>query len=578
MQKTVRLFSWLLILIGSGIFLAGCGSGRQAGLKGDEASTVRSTPRFRDVTLRGEMGTRFAAATANLLTRSDRYPLESFRASAAGTPGALWWDWPGDQIGRMLSVMHVAEGYGWTTVPRLRAAVAEVVLPLQTGHGNFGPELPLDQTDARLISGNAFALRGLMDAYEDTGDERFLEAGRKLGRYFEATFETWKAKDGTGPVHEFYGHCLDGLVKLYESGGDAWALELAKKIGGRAGRTCHAHHSLSLYRGVIDLYRVTGDARLLDKAADYLDWCRECRIVTGGLPESLPTYYEDEGCALADYLVVNLMMFAATGKVGFIDDAEHVLVNHFFMNQFHTGGFGHRLFATDVIGGKGWQGWEGKYGSENPGCCSFWGQQALGQAGRFIVTRPGHAVEVNLYPEADVELLDLGARLEIRSDFPAMTRAILKIRCDRPVRFPLRLRRPAWATRIAVKLNGKNIDVAASGSRLALERTWKSGETIEMNFGPDVRLVPWPAAGPDRAAVFAGPLCLGLSSADADPDNFDALLVDARGQLILSTDGGPQVIGKDGQTISRLRPISEDWLSPDVMNPNRIRVLFRELR
>jgi hypothetical protein len=573
-NRTVPIF----FILAFGIILTGCGSGRQADLKGNETSAVRAIPRFRDVTLRGELGTRFAAATANLLTRSDRYPLESFRASAAGTPGALWWDWPGDQVGRMLSAMHAAEGYGWTTAPRLRAAVAEVVLPLQTGHGNFGPELPLDQTDARLISGNAFALRGLMDAYEDTGDERFLEAGRNLGRYFEATFETWKEKGESGPVHEFYGHCLDGLVKLYESGGDEWALELAKKIGGRAGRTSHTHHSLSLYRGVIDLYQVTGDARLLDKTADYLEWCRECRIVTGGLPENMPTYYQDEGCALADYVVVNLMMFAVTGRDEFLADAEHVMVNHFFMNQFHTGGFGHRLFGADVGGGKGWQGWEGKYGSENPGCCSLWGQWGLGQAGQFIVTRTGRTVEVNLYPEADVEIPGLGARLEIRGDFPTMTRAVLTVRCDRPVRFPLRLRRPAWATRIAVKLDGKDIGMAASGSRLTLERTWKSGETIELTFGSEVRLVPWPEAGSEMVAVFKGPLCLGLSSADSDVDSYDSLLVDAQGQPILSADGRPQVIGKDRQMISQLRPISEDWLSPDVMNPNRIRVLFRELR
>ncbi|MFZ2055635.1 MAG: metallophosphoesterase [Candidatus Aminicenantales bacterium] len=537
-------------------------------------AAVRNTAGFEDVNLRGELGTRFAAATANLLTRSDRYPLESYRASAAGTPGALWWDWPGDQIGRMLAVMHVAQGYGWTTAAALRQAVAEIILPLQSGHGNFGPELPLDQEDARLISGNAFALRGLMDAYEDGGEERLLEAARKLARYFEATFETWKEKDEGGPVHEFYGHCLDGLVRLYELGGDEWALNLAERIGDRAGRTNHTHHSLSLYRGIIDLYRVTGDTRLLEKAEDYLKWCRDCRIVTGGLPENMPTYYQDEGCALADYLVVNLMTFSVTGDDEFLEDAEHVLVNHFFMNQFHTGGFGHRLFAAEVIGGKGWQGWEGQFGSENPGCCSLWGQWAIGQVGRFIVTRPGEAVEVNLYPEADVELPDLGARLEIRSDFPAMSAAAITVRCDRPVRFPLRLRRPAWANSITVKLNGKDIDIIPSGSRLTLERTWKSGEAIEMTFGSDLRLVPWPAAGSDMAAVFKGPLCLGLSSAVADVDSYDGLLVDRQEHFVLSPDGEPQVIGKERQAISRLRPISEDWMSPDVMNPNRIRVLF----
>jgi len=537
-------------------------------------AAVRSIAGFQDITLRGELGTRWAAATANLLPRPDRYSLDSYRANATGTPGALWPDWPGDQFGRMYSVMHVAEGYGWTTVPPLRRAVAAVVLPAQTEDGNFGPRLALEQKDSRIISGNAFALRGLMDAYEDTRDSRYLEAARQLARYYDATFATWKEKSESGPVHEFYGHCLDGLVRLYELGGDEWALDLANRIGERAGRTSHTHHSLSLYRGVIDLYRVTGDGRLLEKAEDYLKWCRESQIVTGGLPENMPAYYQDEGCALADYLVVNLMMFSVTGRDEFLEEAEHVLVNHLFMNQFVTGGFGHRLFAPDVIGGKGWQGWQGKFGSENPGCCSMWGQWGLGQAGRYIVTCQDGDVEVNLFAAADVELPDLGTRLEIRSDFPAMKAAVVTVRCDRPEKFRLRLRRPAWAQEVRLKLNGKEIDGSASGTRLTLDRTWNSGDKVEMTFSSGLRLVPWPAAGPDRAAVFAGPLCLGLSSAAADVDLYDSVLVDGQGHLILSPDGQPQVVGKDGQAISRLRPICEDWQFPNVLEPNRLRVLF----
>jgi len=566
------IFCGLLVILG----LGGC-STTGKGPEGDSPAgraAVRSIARFQDITLRGELGTRWAAATANLLTRPDRYSLDSYRANATGTPGALWPDWPGDQFGRMYSVMHVAEGYGWTTVPPLRQAVADVVLPAQTEDGNFGPRLALDQKDSRIISGNAFALRGLMDAYEDTRDSRYLEAARKLARYCDATFATWKEKGEGGPVHEFYGHCLDGLVRLYELGGDEWALDLAKTIGERAGRTSHTHHSLSLYRGVIDLYRVTEDARLLEKAEGYLKWCRKSQIVTGGLPENMPAYYQDEGCALADYLVVNLMMFSVTGRDEFLEEAEHVLVNHLFMNQFVTGGFGHRLFAPDVIGGKGWQGWQGKFGSENPGCCSLWGQWGLGQAGRYIVTRQDGDVEVNLFAAADVELPDLGARLEIRSDFPAMRAAVVTVRCDRPEKFQLRLRRPAWAQEVRLKLNGKEIDGSASGTRLTLDRTWDSGDKVEMTFSSDLRLVPWPAAGPARAAVFAGPLCLGLSSAAADVDLYDSVLVDGQGHLVLSPDDQPQVVGKDGQAISRLRPISEDWQSPNVLDPNRLRVIF----
>src|SRR4030042_3222591 len=135
---------WIAIgLLATSIPIVSCTGTKQAPARHSPAASAafRSVPELKDITLRGELGTRWAAATANLLTRPDRYSLDSYRANASGTPGALWPDWPGDQFGRMYSVMHVSEGYGWTTVPALRQAIAGVVLPLQTEDGNFGPRL-----------------------------------------------------------------------------------------------------------------------------------------------------------------------------------------------------------------------------------------------------------------------------------------------------------------------------------------------------------------------------------------------------------------------------------------------------
>ncbi len=536
------------------------------------APVARASTPFQRIALKGELGTRFNAGVDNVLTRQDRYSLSSYKASATGTPGAFWWDWPGDQIGRMLSIMHVAEGYGWKPASVLRNSVGDAVLPHQSRDGNFGPE-KADQKDARFISGNAFALRGLLDAYLDTGEARYLEGARRLARYFETAFDSWK-DNGKGLLHEFYGHCVDGLVLLYRYGGDPWALDLAKKAAALMGRTAHAHHSLSMYRGVLDLYAVTGDRALLDRVEDYLRWLRELRIVTGGFSESLPSYNEDEGCALADYVVVNLMMFQATGKDLYIEDAEHTLVNHFFMNQFSTGGFGHRAYAPDIVGGKQWQGWEGAFGSENPGCCSIWGPWGLGQAGQFIVTRDGRAVEVNLYPEASIELPDLAARIEIAGDFPRMSRAELAVRCDRPEKFALRLRVPGWAAGTTVTLNGKEFPATTTGGRIVIDRKWRSGDRIGLVFKGGMRIVPWPKSDSETVAVFNGPLCLGISSADVNIDVLDKVLLNDKGGLLLSPEGQPRAADGRGNAAAAFRPIADDWLSPNIKVPNRLRVLF----
>ena len=553
-----------------------------AGLALSEERQVKMLPKeelqqpipLSQVQLRGELGARYMAATCNLVTRTDRYSLDSFAASAAARPGALWWDWPGDQIGRWLSVLHVAEGLGWTPAAANREAVADVVLPLQTKDGNFGKPDSLKSDDVRIPSGNAFALRGLVDAYADTHDPRFLASARRLARYFEAIAPKWE-KSQEGKLHEFYGHCLDGLVALYEQGGDRWALDLAKRLAKNVGRTTHTHHSLSLCRGLIDLARVTGDKEYLKKVEDYLAWCRENQTVSGGLPEEMPKSEQDEGCGLADWVVVNLMMFQVTGNDRYLDDAEHTLVNHFFLNQFHTGGFGHRSFSQQIVGGKQWQGWGGKFGSENPGCCSLWGQWALGQVARFIVTQSADTVSVNLYPSAEITLPDRGVRLQISSDFPRMTTARIRVECEKPQEFTLALRVPSWANLVAVKCLGAHTGISADGRRALLPRKWKGASTVVAEFLTEVRTVSWPLKNPKGVAVFDGPLCMGLSSSAANVDVPWTVRLDASGQPLLDRAGRPQVIEPLSKTVKPLEPINSRWLTPDEKDPARWRILFR---
>lgn len=521
--------------------------------------------------LSGDWGYRYSAALHNLVGRPDRYPLSTFAASAAGRPETLWPDWPGDQIGRWLSMLHVAEGYGWTPARAQRSAIADLALPLQTPEGNFGLPGTADKIDSRIPSGNAFALRGLMDAYADTREPRYLEAARRLARYFEKAAPLWETKRD-GLLHEFYGHCLDGLVALSGQGGDGWALELAKRLGARAGRTAHTHHSLSMVRGLIDLARAANDPAFLAKAKDYAAWCRSARAVTGGLPEAMPLSPQDEGCALADWIVVNLMLYQASGEESYLDAAEHTLVNHFAFNQFVTGGFGHRSFGREVLGGKNWQGWEGRYGSENPGCCSIWGAWALGWAGRSIVTSAGSEASIHLYPAAEIDLPGQGLRLSLESDFPRQSRARIRVQAQRGGEAVLALRIPAWAEGLEVRRDGAPVREKPEGRRLRL-RGWKGVETIEILFKSGTRFVPWTGEEGDAFGVFDGPLCLGLPESAGNVEQAWTVAVDERGRPRTDVSGAVLAESAAGAKAALL-PIASDWQHPDVFTPRRWRVLF----
>jgi DUF1680 family protein len=465
--------------------------------------------------------------------------------------------------------LSVAEKNGWSAASLWRRTVADTVLRLQNAKGYFGPDLPLDQKDTRILSGNAFALRGLLDAFEDTGEDRYLHAARRMRGFFEKTFPYWhEASDGK--VHEFWGHCLDGLVKLHRLDNDGKALDLARRIAGNVGRTRHTHHSLSMLRGMVDLYNVTQEPRHLTSVRDYLAWCREHRLVTGGVPEVMPGSKQDEGCALADYMVLNLMMFQATGEMEFLNDAEHVMVNHFFMNQFHTGGFGHRGYASQIMGGKSWQGWEGRFGSENPGCCSLWGQWALGRIGPYLITGKGDGFEINIYAQADVAFPDRSVRFTLDSDFPRCRRGEIRVYARGSRSFPLFLRVPPWAENVSLAVNDELVEAEIENNRMQIRRPWEFGDKVTLFFHGGIRTVPWRGGG---IAVFDGPLCLALSSADSDVTSDWSLILsegrpvrDDAWRFKLTT--GKEVVWKT------LEPIAHDWRSSGVKKPHQLRVLF----
>ncbi len=533
----------------------------------------RKIPALNNVHIEGALATRYNAATANLLTRQDRYTMETFRANALSLPATFWGDWPGDQLGRWLSVLHVAEGSGWNTATENRSEVLKTVLPLQQPGGYFGT-IPPKNTDARMPSGNAFALRGLLDAYEDTHDEKLLAAAGRMVDFFRVNFDYYSRRGNDGAVDEYYAHCIDGLVKLYALTKNEPALDLAERIADRMGYNAHTHHSLSAYRGIIDLYVLTQNPKYLEHTKKYLQYIRSNRIVSGGVPEHLPASEQDEGCALADYIITNLMMFSVTGEDSYIDEAELTLVNHFFMNQFHTGGFGHKSYGSEIVGGKSWQGWGGQYGSENPGCCSLWGQWALGQVGQYVCTSHDNGFEINLYADAEIEFPDRNVTFKIQSDFPSCEKSVITVYSEGSQSFPLSLRVPSWTSASVVLVNGLRTGVRPIKGRIVIDRKWMPGDKVEIRLESPFRLVRWPDARSSRAAIFKGPLCYGLSASQNNIDNTIEVATDKTGSLVLGKNNMPVMLENDKPVPLILEPIGEEWISGDVKNPNRIRILF----
>jgi DUF1680 family protein len=93
------------------------------------------------------------------------------------------------------------------------------------------------------------------------------------------------------------------------------------------------------------------------------------------------------------------------------------------------------------------------------------------------------------------------------------------VHAEKPVTFALKLRKPHWAPKMTVLVNGiAEKALLGSDGYLVLERTWKSGDRVEVTLPMTLRQEPV-AGSPELATLAYGPLVLaaemgrdGLSS------------------------------------------------------------------
>jgi DUF1680 family protein len=102
-----------------------------------------------------------------------------------------------------------------------------------------------------------------------------------------------------------------------------------------------------------------------------------------------------------------------------------------------------------------------------------------------------------------------GVRLVQETAFPEQEGAAFRIETERPSSWTLRLRVPWWATRGGrVRVNGEALPAFSSpSSYLALTRTWKSGDRVELELPMSLSVAPMPD-DPTVLAAMYGPLVL----------------------------------------------------------------------
>jgi hypothetical protein len=145
-------------------------------------------------------------------------------------------------------------------------------------------------------------------------------------------------------------------------------------------------------------------------------------------------------------------------------------------------------------------------------CCSGTFPQITADYGISSYFRSPQGLYVNLYVPSEVSWRQNGARCTLTqtTQYPVADETTLQLAIERPERFTIFLRVPAWAgNETAVLINGKRFATALEpGAWAAIDRIWKHGDRVELTLDMPLRVVAVDAEHPETLALVRGPVAL----------------------------------------------------------------------
>ncbi|NLE41654.1 MAG: glycoside hydrolase family 127 protein [Lentisphaerae bacterium] len=328
---------------------------------------------------------------------------------------------------------------------------------------------------------------------------------------------------------------VEGGAKDFNVIEEAFAGKPPAQIGGPYPK---AYEMMSLFEGLLEYYRVTGNERWKQAALNLYRNIQEKEITLigngGGDQPHFPklggeawdnTAIEQtnpdmdrmmETCVGVTWLKFCTHVNRLTADPTAVDAIERYVYNGLIGAMRPDGaGFSYvnRLNGHKTVT-SGW-GWE--FEGVRVTCCNLNGPMGLAFLPLVAVMNSKSGPVINLYNPATIRVTTPAGRIveiAIATDYPRDGVVRLSLRLPMPERFVLRLRIPAWSARTTLEVDGEAVS-AVPGTYAAVEREWQTHGDLRLVLDMRCRLVDAPH-GSDRAG-----------------DNFQALI---RGPIVLARD------------------------------------------
>jgi DUF1680 family protein len=531
----------------------------------DHANTILakdelSAPVFSSVKITGMLGSKIDQCIQNgVMVRNSSLYSAAFMNKlddGGGFTGEFWGKW----------FTSAALGYAYQPTAAYRAILDKAVselLKAQDADGRLSSYPRAQEFGFWDIWGRKYALLGLVAYYDQTGDKNALKAAcRSTDVLIEISGpgKTKLTETGLQILGSLSSvSVLEPVVLVYERTGDKKYLDYAKYLvklwsepdaynpkGLRyvedaiAGvdpillAAPKAYEMMSCYEGLCELYRVTGDPKLLEAVVKFGKSVLKKEIMIVGSGSSAELWCDGanrqtemmeqpmETCVTATWMKLCYQLLKLTGDPLWADQLEISLYNS--------------LLGAMCENGNWWAYYSQLAGERMPSpmqvpvcqssCCVANGPRGLLITPGWSVMGSGNGPAINLYSAGSWNHKLVNGNvvtLTQETDYPVNKDITILVEPLRAEEFTISLRIPAWSQKTMLTVNGEAIN-AVAGTYALIHRKWNKGDRIHLELDLRGRIIRAPGNVNDMA-VMRGPIVLALDSRMVKSETYNLWLL-----------------------------------------------------
>ncbi|MCX6253265.1 MAG: glycoside hydrolase family 127 protein [Bacteroidia bacterium] len=388
-------------------------------------------------------------------------------------------------------------------------------------------------------------MAGLRDAYRLCGNTKALEVEKRFADWLDGIVSPLNDEQVQKMLRCEHGGISETLADLYADTKDEKYLRISKIFYQKAfldplkeGKDVlpgkHCNTNIPKLIALSRIYELTGDTS--DRRAAEFFWqtvVNHHSYVTGGNGDNEYFGPEDklrdrigegtaESCNVYNMLKLSEHLFEWEASARVADFYERALFNHILSSQNPVTGNVTYNLSLDMGGFKDFQ---------DPfsfTCCVGSGMENHSKYGKNIFYHNDNELYVFQYIASELTWKEKGIILTQKTSYPEEQGSLFEFNCEKPVKLTLQVRYPSWAKKgIQINVNGNRQKRVTQqpGSFIAIERTWKRGDIVEVKIPFSLRLETMPDDS-NRVAVMYGPLVLaGDLGPVSDSASRDAMYV-----------------------------------------------------